>query len=72
MCEYGFAAGISIHALRGEGDRKLPARNHAKKLISIHALRGEGDLLKYVVYALRSISIHALRGEGDTLAKYSK
>ena len=36
--------GISIHALRGEGDWShsyIPA----KRLISIHALRGEGDLI---------------------------
>ena len=33
---------ISIHALRGEGDRvdKIIAN---KRAISIHALRGEGD-----------------------------
>ena len=58
-------AGISIHALREEGDQKarfllLPED------ISIHALREEGDLapvLRVVNEAL--ISIHALREEGD-------
>ena len=36
------SAGISIHALRGEGD--LPAREKEEPIaISIHALRGEGD-----------------------------
>ena len=54
---------ISIHALRGEGDSRVPSFDLFKR-ISIHALRGEGDS------ACRSrlsaaISIHALRGEGD-------
>ena len=34
--------GISIHALRGEGDGNRQTRNLLNK-ISIHALRGEGD-----------------------------
>ena len=33
---------ISIHALRGEGDREYEGKNK-KYVISIHALRGEGD-----------------------------
>ena len=36
--------GISIHALRGEGDKKWK-KNIDKLAISIHALRGEGDTL---------------------------
>ena len=56
---------ISIHALRGEGDKDA-----GKKLglsdISIHALRGEGDKDPQVTYWMPlPISIHALRGEGD-------
>ena len=34
---------ISIHALRGEGDRLGLLRGSPNHLISIHALRGEGD-----------------------------
>ena len=59
---------ISIHALRGEGDRPS-SRHQSRYSISIHALRGEGDKPRSasIVYHL-FISIHALRGEGD--AKY--
>ncbi len=39
----GEALGISIHALRGEGDDKAVAENYKTIAISIHALRGEGD-----------------------------
>ena len=35
--------GISIHALRGEGDADELAEVQRKLDISIHALRGEGD-----------------------------
>ena len=38
------AGGISIHALREEGDLALPRRLVRVKWISIHALREEGDL----------------------------
>ena len=34
---------ISIHALRGEGDRIDPEAQRLPLIISIHALRGEGD-----------------------------
>ena len=34
---------ISIHALRGEGDRALTRQECDNSFISIHALRGEGD-----------------------------
>ena len=56
--------GISIHALRVEGDKGL--EKICKILsISIHALRVEGDLLLVGAAASASISIHALRVEGD-------
>ena len=56
---------ISIHALRGEGDVKVPSGGGIA-FISIHALRGEGDAKKYTkIYVGKLISIHALRGEGD-------
>ena len=35
---------ISIHALRGEGDRILVRDFSSAFGISIHALRGEGDM----------------------------
>ena len=43
LLERSIVKRISIHALRGEGDKIL---NAAVRLviISIHALRGEGDL----------------------------
>ena len=63
---------ISIHALRGEGDRVLGARRHIGLLISIHALRGEGDVkIYYKDSSTGSISIHALRGEGDRLSLHT-
>ena len=57
--------GISIHALREEGDG-----DHARCLqshrISIHALREEGDAApEHRRRTERGISIHALREEGD-------
>ena len=55
---------ISIHALRGEGDR-AGVGSGLHDLISIHALRGEGDLSHVQGGQGRGISIHALRGEGD-------
>ena len=36
--------GISIHALREEGDGRLRYFGHQAEIISIHALREEGDL----------------------------
>ena len=63
--------GISIHALRGEGDKKNYNRNYSTD-ISIHALRGEGDPETIGQYTgLKDISIHALRGEGDILTPLS-
>ena len=57
--------GISIHALRGEGDWAI-RRLFLCCRISIHALRGEGDPLLALEHGVvLNISIHALRGEGD-------
>ena len=59
------ALGISIHALREEGDL-LCAAAPPPGGISIHALREEGDPCGCVSPATRAnISIHALREEGD-------
>ena len=56
--------GISIHALREEGDTAGEAMPlHLQ--ISIHALREEGDPSKAGRVACFDISIHALREEGD-------
>ena len=38
-------AGISIHALREEGDLKAELAKRVAEGISIHALREEGDFL---------------------------
>ena len=35
--------GISIHALREEGDERRCCHDHFERRISIHALREEGD-----------------------------
>ena len=57
---------ISIHALRGEGDKSL-CRPYSRQNISIHALRGEGDDKPQTPSNDDfEISIHALRGEGDS------
>ena len=58
------AQGISIHALREEGDY-CTSCNTAVELISIHALREEGDIRLGRLGRLLPISIHALREEGD-------
>ena len=55
---------ISIHALRGEGD-KMVQQAFDYFDISIHALRGEGDQNRVLLDWQLRISIHALRGEGD-------
>ena len=58
--------GISIHALRVEGDNKDLIRTKLEQIISIHALRVEGDnAQKTPILILADISIHALRVEGD-------
>ena len=57
--------GISIHALREEGDLDN-VDAHCDECISIHALREEGDFTDVVKQRVDFlISIHALREEGD-------
>ena len=58
------AIGISIHALREEGDAGSPGSFHGGQ-ISIHALREEGDISLSKSNIWSDISIHALREEGD-------
>ena len=57
--------GISIHALREEGDGDC-VRVDEVGCISIHALREEGDGWLSVRSSVTRISIHALREEGDS------
>ena len=57
-------AGISIHALRVEGD-DISWYFEYVLAISIHALRVEGDALRLGFAQPSLISIHALRVEGD-------
>ena len=58
--------GISIHALREEGDSRSRRLSGRSLPISIHALREEGDAALWVsTVDTGSISIHALREEGD-------
>ena len=65
--QLNYVGGISIHALREEGDRQKKASG--KKLeISIHALREEGDEDLAKIVRHYQISIHALREEGDLLS----
>ena len=59
------AKGISIHALREEGDSSPFFKGKIAVLISIHALREEGDLSTWGAAQCEGISIHALREEGD-------
>ena len=57
--------GISIHALREEGDQEFFTAYEKAHAISIHALREEGDVGVVHQEHCRVISIHALREEGD-------
>ena len=57
-------SGISIHALREEGDLEA-LRVILGVEISIHALREEGDKAVHAASVTLAISIHALREEGD-------
>ena len=59
--------GISIHALREEGDICKPVTAPPEQIISIHALREEGDYRHHGRRSSGAISIHALREEGDLL-----
>ena len=58
-------AGISIHALREEGDLTILTYMYFIQRISIHALREEGDRVVLTMREFTAISIHALREEGD-------
>ena len=60
-----WVVGISIHALRVEGDQAFPPTWSAASGISIHALRVEGDQKQKTRITIPTISIHALRVEGD-------
>ena len=73
--QYGLARdaeyeGISIHALRVEGDER-EASKREKQEISIHALRVEGDFNLSPLRASKTISIHALRVEGDSIGGHN-
>ena len=57
--------GISIHALREEGDTRPHEKPKQSISISIHALREEGDVEWAKNLGIYEISIHALREEGD-------
>ena len=58
--------GISIHALREEGDLTGLGAALIAVVISIHALREEGDVRWALLRPKASkISIHALREEGN-------
>ena len=59
-----YNVGISIHALREEGD-PTSSTFSARNVISIHALREEGDVRMQSAVSVSPISIHALREEGD-------
>ena len=63
--QFGVEFGISIHALRVEGDERSRATRAAADHISIHALRVEGDPVTVNQRHGIIISIHALRVEGD-------
>ena len=57
--------GISIHALRGEGDVKvMNAKNAIRRFQSTPSV-GRATAAGKVVHDDFVISIHALRGEGD-------
>ena len=64
------ADGISIHALREEGDTRSRWSSGIRP-ISIHALREEGDSDERTVHRrFDPISIHALREEGDEMLPF--
>ena len=66
-CQRQLRKGISIHALRVEGDRYAGIDYGVREYpISIHALRVEGDpRMIPTASGTVCISIHALRVEGD-------
>ena len=59
---------VSIHAFRGEGDRRVAQHLAALRAVSIHAFRGEGDSPAITPECDIYVSIHAFRGEGDWTA----
>ena len=65
IARLSFAAEISIHALRVEGDG-MSDKKKCPFCISIHALRVEGDFRLPSDKKIMQISIHALRVEGDS------
>ena len=63
MIGYGF--GISIHALREEGDRRKAPHHSQDRYFYPRPPRGGRRCGKEVFTNIRAISIHALREEGD-------
>ena len=62
--------GISIHALRGEGDSKVDLPNDHYG-ISIHALRGEGDCKNIQIYNIAFVhSVYKIIYFCDSCAFY--
>ena len=56
---------ISIHALRGEGDKLADGRGHLYQYFNPRPPWGGRQLQEAYDKAKKAISIHALRGEGD-------
>ena len=69
---HGCNSGISIHALRVEGDFPIGIPTSKSRSISIHALRVEGDHFHVCALVEVAISIHALRVEGDLTGRSKK
>ena len=59
------AKGISIHALRGEGDEMLSAVLMKKAIFQSTPSVGRATVPEGWQMCPQCISIHALRGEGD-------
>ena len=58
---------ISIHALRGEGDRSYIAKRSNSNLFQSTPSVGRATIgILAINFISQLISIHALRGEGDT------
>ena len=64
--------GISIHALREEGDGNCNNFAVASSKISIHALREEGDKLRFVVYCERPLFLSTPSARRATLATHKR
>ena len=63
--------GISIHALREEGDGRLRYFGHQAEIISIHALREEGDDKHALVVKLLKIFLSTPSARRATIGRYS-